>query len=70
MKLAAWCKAVGIRRATAYRWRAAGYLTTSIEINGQLFVTIDDDRMFWEKAKSGALNKELRGIAASQRKAA
>lgn len=53
-----WLESVGRSRETGWRWRQAG-MVMPVNIQGQWYITSDEDRRFWERAKAGEFAKEI-----------
>ncbi len=62
MRLAHWCKIIGISKRTALRWHQAGKLGV-VHRNGHTFVTAETIREFWQGQE---VRPPLRGATARE----
>jgi hypothetical protein len=53
-----WLAVIGRSRETGWRWRNGGMIRT-VNISGKHFVTAEEDRRFWERAKAGEFAAEV-----------
>ena len=67
MSVEKWLENIGRKgRATGSRWIAQG-LINPVNINGQNFITREEDANFWERAKRGEFAIADRGIIEHQK---
>lgn len=67
--LSEWLKRIGRSKITGIRWKAAGIISPSVNINGQDYMTDEDIARFWQRAQAGDFRKESVGICAKEEEA-
>ncbi len=66
MALDLWLQLIGRDEVTGWRWRNDGFIATE-NILGRQFITSDEIKRFWTRAKAGEFAREVKGAAADAR---